>query len=156
MPRGIYGRRSNLDRFLDNTIVSITGCLEWTACKNDRGYGIFWMNNENMRANRASWEIFHGAIPPGKLVLHLCDNTGCVSPACLWLGDIQDNSDDKLYKGRQAKGENQGLSRMTEEKVIEARDLYEKGYKIRALARKFGISQSPMQQILRRTTWKHI
>ncbi len=80
------------------------GCWEWTAAKNQDGYGYF----DNMRAHRYSYELQYGKIPDGALVLHSCDNPGCVSPFHLSFGTPLSNMQDKVSKGRLRNGkENQ-------------------------------------------------
>lgn len=58
---------------------------------------------------------------------------------------------------RYAKGSDHHLSRMTEEKVIQARSLYQTGkMRISEIARKFGMDSSTMDSIVKGTTWKHV
>lgn len=46
------------------------------------------------------FEIHHGEIPIGQLVLHSCDNPACVNPAHLSLGSNQENHSQKAQRGR--------------------------------------------------------
>lgn len=76
-------------------------CWLWTGATNgrygkiSRGPGLGLVG-----AHRASWEIHVGPIPPGMQVLHRCDVTNCVRPDHLFLGTNQDNTNDKVAKGR--------------------------------------------------------
>ncbi len=90
-----------LDRFFGN-IEPSKGCWEWTACKL-HGYGTIRVGNKNLRAHRLSYEIFYKQHPGDMHVCHHCDNPGCVNPEHLFLGTDQDNSNDKVAKGRQFK-----------------------------------------------------
>lgn len=60
----------------------------------------------NMLAHRASWIIANGPLPPrpdghhGWVVMHTCDNPGCVNPAHLRLGGQADNVADMDQKAR--------------------------------------------------------
>jgi hypothetical protein len=51
-------------------------------------------------AHRLAWQFERGAIPPGLWVLHRCDNTLCVRPDHLFLGNAQANTDDMKAKRR--------------------------------------------------------
>ena len=66
---------------------------------------------------------------------------------------------------RRAKGERQGLAKMTDEDVLLARELYRERTRmlqqasyltVEALAKKFEISASAMRAILHYNTWKHL
>lgn len=52
------------------------------------------------RAHRVSYAAFVDPDLRGLHVCHKCDVTLCVNPAHLFLGTDQDNSDDKMRKGR--------------------------------------------------------
>lgn len=65
-----------------------------------------------VRAHREAWEKEHGPIPAGLFVLHRCDNRACREPEHLFLGTHQDNADDRVAKGRSAKGLRNGRGRL--------------------------------------------
>lgn len=107
-------KKSPLQRFFEKVARSNESeCWEWKGCKDGQPrtphddpkgrYGRFALDGSRMiAAHRASYLLFNGSIAPGMLVCHHCDNTGCVNPEHLFLGDAQANSDDKLKKGRSA------------------------------------------------------
>lgn len=76
------------------------GCWLWIAAIDSRGRGAFVRRQRRVQAHRISWELHHGPIPKGLWVLHHCDVRNCVNPKHLYLGDAQDNSDDRLRRGR--------------------------------------------------------
>ena len=84
-------------------------CWEWTGYCAKSGYGSVncrRVSKQPMYVHRLSYEIHAGPIENGLHVLHRCDNPCCVNPAHLFLGTQVDNNNDKMAKGRQAKGDN--------------------------------------------------
>lgn len=135
-----------------------TTCWPWTGGQAPGGYGSFCTSLlRTMRAHRASYLFFRGPIPPGLLVLHRCDNPGCVNPRHLFLGTQQDNMDDAWSKGRMrpAKGEESGLAKLTWDDVRQMRELHATGaWKPAALAERFGISLRQVTNVVCRHCWK--
>jgi hypothetical protein len=90
--------------------VADSGCWEWQRKKDAAGYGrlqVSMGSRTNIRwssAHRYAYEVFVGAIPEGKCVLHRCDNRGCINPEHLFIGTQQDNVRDMDRKGRRTKG----------------------------------------------------
>jgi hypothetical protein len=78
-------------------------CWPWLGGTNIRGYGRFRRGRKAsgmMGAHQFSYELHHGQIPSGLVVMHRCDNPCCVNPAHLSVGTFQDNSIDCRIKGR--------------------------------------------------------
>lgn len=71
-------------------------------------------------------------IPPGKVVMHSCDNPGCVNPAHLSVGTVQDNNLDKLLKGRARapKGERQANALVSDEVARKIKSEAVVGYRV--------------------------
>lgn len=71
------------DRFWSK-VVERDGCWEWSACRNPKGYGLFWgPENKNVGVHRYAYELLVGPIPDGLQLDHLCRNRACVNPAHL-------------------------------------------------------------------------
>jgi len=78
-----------------------SGCWEWTGSRNEKGYGRFNAGGHSpIGAHRYAWQLAYGPVPPGRMVLHECDNPPCVNAAHLFLGTAADNMTDMVAKGR--------------------------------------------------------
>ncbi len=84
-------------------------CWIWNAARFHNGYGTFSLHTKTTLAHRVSFLIANGSIPNGMCVLHKCDVKNCVRPSHLFIGTMADNMRDRDMKGRQAKGDRNGL-----------------------------------------------
>lgn len=109
--------------------------------------------NCQIGAHRISWEIHRGPIPEGMSVCHHCDVPTCVNPEHLFIGTHADNMSDMKRKGRQARGEHQGLARLTRKQVLAIR---EDPRSQTAIAKDYGVHQPHISKIKRREIWSHI
>lgn len=97
-------------RFLDKVAMPIghaaaDGCFEWTGGRDIGGYGKFMVaRGFNEPAHRVAYEMAYDTIPAGKIVLHTCDNRGCVRASHLKVGTNADNVRDMFAKGRARPG----------------------------------------------------
>jgi len=134
--------------FWDN-VEKTDSCWEWTGTKNKpvNGYGWFHLNGKQQLAHR----LICQAIPPGMCVLHRCDNPGCVNPDHLFFGTKQDNARDCLAKGRWV-----GKSRVTVKDVEDIRKEARSQVVAKALAEKYGVTLSTINQIQNHHTWKRV
>lgn len=132
-------------------------CWLWRSSTNGR-YGTFWMDGKTHKPHRLMFEHENGYFPPE--VMHTCDNPLCVKPSHLIGGTHKDNMQDALKKGRLVfnapKGENNGVSVLTEEKVREIRRLRSKGFSQQEIANVVGVNQSQISRILSKKTWSHV
>lgn len=78
------------------------GCWEWTGGTVRGGYGKIGKpgGGGHVLAHRYSAMLHFGMFDTRLLVLHHCDNPACVNPDHLYLGDHQQNADDKMRRGR--------------------------------------------------------
>lgn len=88
------------ERFWSNVEKFDEGCWEWTAAKNNEGYGLTSHNGQLQLTHRLSWEMHYGPVPDGLFVCHHCDNPLCVRPEHLFTGTNGDNMKDMYKKGR--------------------------------------------------------
>jgi len=130
-------------------------CIEWTGCRNPKGYGQRTINRRHWQAHRWAWTQAHGPIPPGMLVCHRCDNPPCVNVDHLFLGTNADNTADRDTKGRgrwhnPARGEQQGSHKLTQAQVEAIRS---DSRSQRVIAADYGVNQSTISKIKRRLAW---
>jgi len=149
------------ERFYSKTLASDTGCVVWTGAKDARGYGHFSVLGSARLSHRVAWEIENGPIPDGKLVLHSCDNTSCVSVEHLRLGshleNMADASSRKRWEANAKRGEAHPLATLTDAIVLEMRRLYGSGFfYIGDIAARFNVSRPQTRKILARQAWGHI
>ncbi len=141
--------------------VDKTGdCWLWLGQLNINGYGTICMpNHKNKMAHRIAYELNFAILDstPSKLyVCHKCDNPKCVNPQHLFLGTHQNNMDDMKAKARTAHGEKCHNSKLTDEKVREARKLKKEGCSMVFLARKNNVSFQAMSAAILGRTWGHV
>lgn len=131
-------------------------CWIWTGADHGRGYGSFWLGGRSMPAQRASYLLNVGTLVGGQCVCHRCDNRACVRPDHLFAGTHQDNSDDKVAKGRQARNENGTPRKLSAEQAKQIRERYAAGgISTRALGAQFGVSGTMVGWIVNGKNWRH-
>lgn len=137
-------------------------CWEWTGCKNqegNKGYGVFSVNDTSTYVHRYSYELHYGLFSKEMRICHHCDNRICVNPIHLFIGTTQDNTDDKVKKGRQLKGIDIPQAKLTENDVKLIRELRSRGAKVlgpTGLAVMFNVCFQTIYFILSKETWKHV
>lgn len=142
-----------VNRFWDKVLKLDSGCWEWQAglC---HGYGVYWLNGLSIKAHRFAYETSMGAIKPGMIICHKCDNRKCVNPDHMFEGTYADNSLDMVEKRRQAKGIKNGRALFTQELANQVREAYAMGNKTQhQLAKDFGVPRSRICGIITRKIW---
>ena len=136
----------------------MSDCIEHKGAVVD-GYGVLKRNNKTVRAHRWSYcqhnnlnlsEII------GLVVMHKCDNRICINPNHLALGTHQTNCADKVAKGRQAKGELIGISKLKTWQVVLIKGCIESGASNYEIAKAFHVSGMCISRIRNGKTWRHL
>lgn len=87
----------------------------------------------------------------------VCNYASCVEALHLELGTQADNVADMYDAGRARVGEEHGSAKLTNEKVLWARDRYQAGgHTIIGLARECGVTDMVMRDVLVGKSWRHI
>lgn len=138
-------------------MIPFHDCWEWSASRTDTGYGKMVVNGRLERAHRVSYEMHFGPIPVGKIVMHKCDNRGCVNPHHLVVGTKKENAMDMVAKLRGTHGELQPTSKLTADLVLRIRSEYRPGYTtLKDIADKYGIVFQTVSAIFHRKLWRHL
>ena len=151
------------------------GCWLWIGALGGSGYGNFTdraHGRQNIPAHVFCWKMYNGPIPPERILGHKCDIKNCVRPDHLFLTTFAGNSKDMVLKGRskcgaehplnihperRPRGERHGQAKLTESQVREIRDAYSQGtISQQSLATHYGVTQSLIGHVVRRTIWTHI
>lgn len=139
-----------------------TRCWVWIGCTNSAGYGQVRRKGKTVLTHRYAYELAHGPIPAGKLVLHDCDNGAlpCVRYSHLHLGTHADNMREAIERGLRRfigpTSENSRSARMTPPQVIEMRERYAKGETQVQLAAAFEITQCVVSDIVCGRSWRKV
>lgn len=130
-----------------------SGCWIWQRVIMHTGYGRTSIGRKNAAAHRVSYQIFKGPITDGLLVCHTCDTRACVNPDHLFLGTVQDNSDDCVAKGRQIHGERINTAKLTEAQV---RAIRSDTRMQKDIAAAYGVRRNQIAAIKQRKSWRHV
>lgn len=159
--------KKTLDEFWSQIrIAAPNECWEWTGYLDPKGYGRTKYHGRLWFAHRLAYTLVKGEIPQDQFACHSCDNPRCCNPDHIWPGTNAENTKDRHQKGRDARGlsngantqpelhprgEQHGMAKLSDAQVAEIRDLYETGnFMKRTLARRFGVSDSQIGNILAR------
>ena len=153
--------------------VPIAGCWLWERGLDRDGYGQAWFRGKNVRAHRLSWALHSGCDVWGveAQVLHRCDVRCCINPHHLFLGTTQENTADKMLKGRHLvaagddhytrrnpalrSGEKSPSAKLTASQVDEVKAMLGV-VRQRDLAKQYGVSRTCISAISTGRNWKHL
>lgn len=143
------------------THVSYEGndCVIWPFSKRGGGrgrkeYGSIKIDGKHVGAHRYMCALTNGIAPTKKHeAAHSCHNPACINPRHLRWATRLENEMDKDQRGTRPRGECHKNTHLTEDDIRAIRsDMRTQ----REIAKAFGIAQTPVSQIKRRITWKHV
>jgi len=130
-------------------------CLVWPYARSGAGYAQVHEAGIKKQAARILCEMEHGApSSPDHEAAHSCGRgaEGCINPRHLRWATRLENEEDKRLHGTVARGEHQGMSKLTEADVRAIRELA-RTLPQREVARRFGVRQENVSSIVRRASW---
>ena len=143
-------------------------CWPWMASTGSSGYGNFFLttdgNRRTISAHRFALIVSKGPIPDDAHACHDCpggDNRLCCNPAHLFACTPQANTHDMMAKGRarfngSPPGERNQNAKLTADDVRTIRQLRRQGIPAKAIAARFGVTTTNVNDILKRKLWKHV
>lgn len=158
MTAGRFWARVNKNGPVPMRYPELGPCWLWPRI-NEQGYGKTTVKLKHWSAHRLAWVYTHGEIANDLCVCHRCDVRNCVNPGHLFLGTTQDNTADKVYKGRQARGAAIVAGQKTKllpDDVHDIRRLRAHGFQVKEIAHLFNVSVSHTGNVLRGDFWGHV
>lgn len=139
-------------------------CWNWDRGLNGKGpitcYGVIWFDGKKHKTHRLSMLLSRGPFDENLMVCHKCDNPRCCNPNHLFIGTAKDNSQDCKSKGRMNRelGSQRYNAKLTEEAVaeIKAQAPFRKYGWGRAMAKKYGVAPTAINNIVRGRRWRQI
>jgi len=135
-------------------------CRIWQQHKDRLGYGRKGYRIDGKfycgYVHRMEYEKHHGPIPKGVHICHHCDVRACYEITHLYAGNPATNAYDRdsRKRGKWAKGEEHGLSKLQPYQVQDIRRQFAKGTSKSSLARKHNVSHMTVHSIITSRTWK--
>ncbi|HWI05050.1 MAG TPA: HNH endonuclease [Acidimicrobiales bacterium] len=131
-----------------------TGCWRWENSCSPAGYGQIRVGYDLRLVSHIALEADGKPRPsPEQSALHSCDNPPCFNPDHLRWGTQQENSDDKLERGRSNRGERHGMAKLTADDVREIRRRVAAGEMQKSLVPIFGVSGGTISRVVLRKDW---
>lgn len=154
-----YPRGAALD-YVNHVALKHTSdsCLLWPFPRGKKGYGFLFYEGRSKEVHRVVCRLAHGEPPtPLHETAHSCGNghLGCINPRHLRWSTHSDNIADKTRHGTETVGEKHGMAKLTADDVAEVRALAGTMTQ-KAIARRFGVSQSAIALVVSRRNWKHV
>lgn len=149
------GIESRLSKKIIVVTVNEAGCYCCLShIGNSDGYPRLHRNGRFLNLSRIIYEDIHGAIPPGLVIRHTCDNPSCANPEHLIIGTHADNVADCVERGRTTMGVKNAAAKLTDSDVAAIQR--DKTTKSKALGQRYGVHPATIRAIRRRSLWRHV
>ena len=173
-PITIVLTEEEVNRFWSYVEKPAVGCWRWTKRVHKTGlpYGTIKLRRQMWIASRIAFFLSRNEDPWPLQVCHHCDNPSCCRPDHLFKGTPKENQEDMVRKGRSTTGDRNGnrkhpertargirqhLAKLTDERVIEMREMYATGnYPYGLLSRMFKVHKKTARWAILGRTWKHV
>lgn len=136
------------------------GCWPFVGHRTPKGYGQVKRDGEVVYAHRYAFVLSGRVIGDGQLVRHACDNPPCCNPSHLNAGSAADNTRDMVERGRarggSLKGEAHPAAVLSDRDVREVRRLVQEGLNYTSIARRYGVTRTPIARIAKGLSWTHV
>lgn len=141
--------RNTAESIRAKLVVQDDGCHTWPHRSHPNGYGYIRFEGRQRLLHRVVWELTHGPIPPGLLVLHSCDVRHCANIEHLRLGTAYDNAQDAIKRKRFA-GHTIRLphQRINWEDVDTIRAARAAGRSVLSLANEYAVSRPTIHRVI--------
>lgn len=146
----------SLEQYLDDRSIyePNTGCKLWLGGVTTKGYAKAWHKGKTAIGSRLALQNKLGRpLLAEEMALHKCDQPCCIEETHLFIGDHASNAADKVAKGRQDRGENHNMNKLTEAQVLAIRADTRGGPTI---GKEYGITNQAVWYIRTRRNWRHV
>jgi len=137
--------RSDLEKRFLEFVDKSGSCWEWRGSSKPNGHGQFYVRGKVVYVHRFAWEIRHGKIPKGHLVLRRCRNIRCVRPGHIYLDTCSG-----------VRGNRHGKAKLNDKQVLDIVKLLERGRTQAEISEYYDVSKSCIGCIARGETWSHV
>lgn len=152
-----YNKLPLIDKLISKTTTQ-GDCIIFLGQKSRTGYGKLRIHGKLKSAHRIMYEIHHGEITSGFVVMHKCDNPSCINIEHLRLGSQAENIKDMHEKNRAVfnRGINHPGAKLT---LLEANQIkatyksHDRKNGATALSKYFGVHRRTIEHVIKNKHW---
>lgn len=118
------------------------GCHIWIGSRDAKGYGLVGTSTNTRRAHRVAYEEVHGPVPDGLVLDHECRTRACVNARHLRAVTNAQNC------------RTGGKAKLDMGRAREIRAAREAGEPAASLARRYGVGETTIEDVVAGRTWR--